>query len=79
MASNGLLKMAKTAKCRICQRVRKTEYLKTVGIISHGYATGYHWVCSNSIECKEIANKKLNNPNILERTKREILLGLKYY
>lgn len=42
MASNGLDSTAKSGKCRICQRVRNTsKYLKAVGEVRHGYATGH--------------------------------------
>lgn len=60
MASNGLLKRAKTGKCRMCYRVRSTDkYLKAVGEVHHGSATGHIWECKDEKECEEAANKKI--------------------
>lgn len=60
MASNGILNYAKTGKCRICYRVRKTTTQVTdVGEIYHGYATGHEWQCIDSQECTIAAKKKI--------------------
>ena len=60
MASNGLLNKAKRGKCRICNRVRSTaKYLKAVGEVRHGYATGQIWECKDFEDCEEVAMKKI--------------------
>lgn len=71
MASNGLEKLAKKGKCRICQRVRNTTtQVKAVGEIHHGYATGHIWECIDQKECdnkaKEKIEKKANNWELIK-------------
>ncbi len=62
MASDGLLDYAKTGKCRICYRVRKTDaQVKPVGEIRHGYATGHIWECIDVEECEKAAKERLND------------------
>jgi hypothetical protein len=59
MASNGLLNRAKNGKCRICRRSRCTEkYVKAVGEVHHGYATGHIWECIDADECEKVAIKR---------------------
>jgi len=53
--------MAKRGKCRICQRVRNTKYLKIVGEIRHGYATGHIWECEDVAECRKVAKERIAN------------------
>lgn len=78
MASNGLDNFAKSGKCRICQRVRNTEkYLKPVGEVRHGYATGHIWECENAEECQREAERKLNDSNISYLHKDRIKSALK--
>ena len=61
MASDGLLNYAKTGKCHICQRVRKTDtQVKSVGEVRHGYATGHIWECIDKEECDKVAQKKIS-------------------
>lgn len=72
MASNGLNKQAKKGTCRICQRVRKAEFLKKVGEVSHGFAVGYIWECEDIDQCKLTANNKLKQPlNHVKRARIE--------
>lgn len=63
MASDGLNKRAKKGKCRICQRQRLTDqYVKPVGEVHHGFATGHIWECIDVVDCHTYAqNKYLNN------------------
>ena len=62
MASDGLLNYAKTGKCRICHRVRKTDWqVKPVGEVRHGYATGHIWECKDVTDCEEVARKRMND------------------
>ena len=62
MASNGLIEIAKTGTCRMCLRARKTyKYLKTVGEVRHGYATGHIWECVDIDDCDKVASKKLSS------------------
>lgn len=62
MASNGLLNRAKKGKCRICQRIRRTdEQVKSVGEVRRGYATGHIWECINADECDKVAKEKIQN------------------
>lgn len=80
MASNGFLSRAKKGRCQICQRVRDTnKYMKIVGSVSHGYATGYHWACLDKDDCKRVANEKLNNDKTPLLVKERILSNLKNY
>ena len=61
MASNGLMKTAITGTCRICLRARNSnKYLKIVGEVSHGFATGHIWECFDIVDCDRVAMKKLN-------------------
>ena len=61
MASDGLLNYAKTGKCHICQRVRKTEtQVKAVGEVRHGYATGHIWECIDTEECDKVAQERIS-------------------
>ncbi len=76
MASNGLLFEAKSEKCRICQRVRKTEYLKAVGEVRHGFAVGHIWECLDTAECQDSAYRKLNDNNVTIVIKRTIKAAL---
>jgi hypothetical protein len=79
MASNGLDKRAKNGTCRICQRVRNTEkYLKAVGEVRHGFATGHIWECRDAEECDKTAKEKLNSPMSIvvhERIKSALAKG----
>lgn len=59
MSSNGLINKAKSGKCRICQRVRRTQFLKAVGEVHHGFATGYIWECANAENCDMDAKAKI--------------------
>lgn len=60
MASNGLLQYAKTGRCRICRRVRKTDQqVKPVGEVRRGYATGHVWECIDTEECNRVANERI--------------------
>lgn len=62
MASDGLLSYAKKGKCRICQRVRKTDtHVKAVGEVRHGYATGHIWECRDEVECNRVATERMND------------------
>lgn len=73
MASNGLEIIAKKGKCRICQRVRcVNKYLKAVGEVRHGFATGRIWECVNTDDCLCAAEKKLINPSVNHSTKIKI-------
>jgi hypothetical protein len=71
MASNGLHSRAKNGKCRICHRTRSTgKYVKAVGEVNHGYATGHIWECRDIAECEKVARQRLNenrsDKNIIE-------------
>lgn len=78
MASNGLLHRAKTGKCRICQRVRKTdEKVKAVGEVRRGYATGHIWECIDTDECDKAVKEKLQNWRITGLTRCKIETALK--
>ena len=60
MASDGLIKRAKTGKCRMCQRVRNTnDQVKAVGEVLHGYATGHIWECKDVNDCEKAMELKL--------------------
>ena len=60
MASNGLLNYAKTGRCRICRRVRKTDIqVKAVGEVRHGMATGHIWECIDTEDCDRVAEEKV--------------------
>lgn len=62
MASDGLLSYAKTGKCRICQRVRKTDlYVKPVGEVRQGYAAGHIWECKDVKDCEKVALERAND------------------
>ena len=77
MASNGLESIAKSGKCRICQRVRNTaKYLKAVGEVRHGYATGHIWECKNEEECQRVAERKLSDSKIPDWDKDRIKSAL---
>ena len=74
MASDGLSNKAKNGTCRICQRVRDTDkYLKAVGEVHHGFATGYLWECVDVKECDNVVNLKINN-NHAHKVRIEIAL-----
>lgn len=78
MASNGLNQRAKKGKCRICQRVRCTDkYVHPVGVVAHGYATGYIWQCMDGIECVEAAKRKMqtSKSQLLRNTIHYTLYG----
>ena len=61
MAYDGLSNRAKNGKCRICRRVRSTaNYLKAVGEVRHGFATGHIWECRDTEQCDKIALSKVN-------------------
>jgi len=48
-------------KCRICQRVREVDrYVKAVGEVHHGFATGHIWECKNIEDCDRVATDKLS-------------------
>jgi len=67
MASNGLEQFAKYGKCRICQRTRKTDkYVKAVGEVRHGYATGHIWECIDIEECEKVAKERMSDSNRLD-------------
>jgi len=75
MSSNGLLNRAITGTCRICQRSRKTDiYLKSVGEVRRGYATGHIWECIDN--CDEVANKRLHNYKLSGNVRAKIKIGL---
>jgi len=60
MASNGLDETAKNGKCRICRRTRKVwKYVKPVGEVRHGYATGHIWECIDTKECDAVAKARM--------------------
>jgi hypothetical protein len=62
MASDGLTNRAKRGKCRMCQRSRcTTKYVREVGEVHHGYATGHIWECMDTQECDAEIQKKLNS------------------
>lgn len=78
MASNGLEDMAKHGKCRICQRVRNVEkYLKIVGEVRHGYATGHIWECEDEEECQRAVERKLKDDKVKSWEKERIQTALK--
>lgn len=61
MASDGLMNYAKTGKCHICQRVRKTDkQVKAVSEVRHGYATGHIWECIDTEECDKVAQERIS-------------------
>ena len=65
MASNGLLNRAKTGTCRICQRARNSnKYLKVVGEVRHGFATGYIWECIDEVDCNKVALQKISSNHL---------------
>lgn len=69
MASDGLFNLAKTGKCRICHRVRKTvAKVKAVGEVRHGYATGHIWECIDKEDCDKVAKAKIVNKKSGYRT-----------
>ena len=73
MASNGLIQMAKKGKCQMCLRTRDTnKYLKIVGEVNHGYATGHIWECQDVEDCQKTVLRKLNDENVDETTKHII-------
>ena len=77
MASNGILQYAKTGKCRICYRVRKTDsQVMPVGQVCHGYATGHIWECIDENECMNAAKKKIE-VNHMDKTLIE--MAINYY
>lgn len=77
MASNGLEKIATKGKCRICQRVRNVnKYLRIVGEVRHGFATGRIWECVNIEDCFCVAEKKLITPSVNHSTKEKIKVAL---
>lgn len=44
----------------MCLRARNTErYLKIVGEVRHGFATGHVWECVDEDDCQRVAIKKL--------------------
>lgn len=78
MASNGLESTAKSGKCRICQRVRNTaKYLKAVGEVRHGYATGHIWECKDKEDCQVVAERKLYDSKVPDWNKDRIRAALK--
>ena len=78
MASNGLLNKAKNGTCRICQRSRSTnKYLKAVGEVHHGFATGHIWECVDTEECDKSAAEKLINNKVSHVIHAAIKEGLK--
>lgn len=79
MASNGLEDMAKHGKCRICQRVRNVKkYLKAVGEVRHGYATGHIWECEDEEECQREVERKLKDDKVKSLEKERIQSALKF-
>ena len=75
MASDGLSKQAKTGKCRICHRIRRTDtHLRAVGEIRHGYATGHIWECRDEDDCDMVAHKRMNDETRSDRRFIEIAL-----
>lgn len=61
MASDGLVNYAKTGRCRICHRVRKTDtQVKAVGEVRHGYATGHIWECIDIEDCDKVAQERIS-------------------
>lgn len=77
MASNGLIITAKTGRCHICQRVRKTtKYVKAVGEVRHGYATGHVWECIDQESCIAHAHKELEREDINPVKRARIKTGL---
>ena len=66
MASNGLIQYAKTGKCHICRRVRKTDvHVKPVGEVRRGFATGHIWECIDTEDCERVAKERIasNRPD----------------
>lgn len=62
MSSDGLSNYAKTGKCRVCRRVRKTDtQVMPVGEVRHGYATGHIWECVDVVNCEKAAHEKLKD------------------
>ena len=61
MASDGLTNRAKRGKCRICQRVRKTDtQVKAVGEVRHGFAVGHIWECIDTEQCDKVALERIS-------------------
>lgn len=76
MSSNGLLNYAKRGKCRICQRVRKTDLqVKPVGEVRRGYATGHIWECIDTDECDNLAKERMNDESRKDRDIIKIEFG----
>lgn len=58
----------------MCQRVRETgKHVFSVGEVSHGYATGHVWECSDIENCDEAVKKKLENPKLNGVVRHKIL------
>lgn len=64
MASDGLSNTARTGTCRMCLRARKSEHLKIVGEVRHGFATGHIWECKNIVDCETAVMRKLNDDKL---------------
>lgn len=78
MASDGLSKRAKSGTCRICQRSRKTDvYVKAVGEVRHGFATGHIWECIDINECNKTAKERLQNNKLNGLVRANIENGLR--
>lgn len=78
MASDGLLNRAKNGTCRICQRSRKTDtYVKAVGEVRHGFATGHIWECIDIADCDKAANERLQNCRLSGNVRAKIKIGLR--
>ena len=77
MASDGLLNRAKNGTCRICLRSRKTDtYVKAVGEVRHGFATGHIWECIDIADCDKAANERLQNWRLSGNVRAKIEIGL---
>lgn len=78
MASDGLTNTAKKGKCRMCLRVRDTlKYLKIVGEVRHGYATGHIWECIDVKDCERAAHNKINDKTRARIERETIKFALK--
>ena len=77
MSSNGILNEPKRAKCRMCRCSKKTEYLKKVGEVHHGFATGYVWECINIKKCDLAAMNKLKKLTLSPNSRARILQSIK--
>ena len=78
MASDGLSKRAKKGICRICQRSRDTyKYVKAVGEVRHGFATGHIWECIDTTDCDKAANERLQSCRLNGNVRGKIKIGLK--